>query len=316
MTGAGGFVGCKLVQELIDRGYSVRVLTRHQKHEFPSGVEVFVADLTSTECDLSGFFSDCDIFFHCAGELHNTQVMRELHVNGTERLRDALLHETRRSGHQIHWVQLSSVGVYGKSSKPSEVRAVKEDSPISPSGMYEITKAQSDAIMLTSLDSHGLTGTILRPSNIVGMNMPNQSFLGLLQNVVKGYFFYIGSRDVVSNYVHVDDVVDALILCAESPAANGQVFNLSNDCLLSDIVKAVSQLMGKNSNYLIFPEFFIRLIIWCIPDFINFPLSVSRIDSLVSRTRYSNNKIKSALNFSPKRFIPEFSIEYIRKKRG
>jgi nucleoside-diphosphate-sugar epimerase len=317
VTGARGFVGRKLVEQLIERGYSVRVLTRTFDDSFPKMVQVFTADLTSLSCDLGRFFSGCDIFFHCAGEIKNTKVMQDLHVSGTKRLRDALLYEIAIANHEIHWVQLSSAGVYGIPPKnPSEYRIIREDSAIRPSGVYEITKAESDQIMLASLNLGGITGTVLRPSNIVGLNMPNQSFTGLLKSIINKYFFYIGSRNAVSNYVHVDDVVSALILCGESQLAKGQVFNLSNDCLLSDIVEAVSHSNCMSSKRLVLPEFFVRLIVDCVSRFIKFPLTNSRIDSLVSRTFYSSDKIKTILSFSPKFLIPEFSIEYLKKSTG
>lgn len=317
VTGARGFVGRELIQKLIEQGYSVKVLTRNFDSLFPTGVQVFTADLTSLNCDLSDFFSGCKVFFHCAGEIKNAEIMQDLHVNGTKRLRDALLREIALTNREIHWVQLSSVGVYGSPPKnPSEYRVITEDSAIRPCGVYEITKAESDQIMLASLNLGGITGTVLRPSNIVGLNMPNQSFTGLLKSIINNYFFYIGSRNAVSNYVHVNDVVRALILCAESQLAKGQVFNLSNDCLLSDIVEAVSHSNLMSSKRLVLPEFFVRLIVGCVSRFINFPLTSSRIDSLVSRTFYSSDKIKTTLSFSPKCLIPEFSIEYLKKSTG
>jgi nucleoside-diphosphate-sugar epimerase len=316
VTGARGFVGRQLIQKLLEQGYSVKVLTRNFDSPFPAGVQVFTADLTSSSCDLSDFFSGCEIFFHCAGEIKNAEIMQDLHVNGTKRLRDALLHEIALTNRKIHWVQLSSVGVYGKPSKPSEARVIKEDSAICPTGIYESTKAQSDQIILDCLGLANLTITILRPSNIVGLNMPNQSFGSLLKSITKKHFFYIGSESVVSNYVHVNDVVSALVLCAESQSAKGQIFNLSNDCLLSDIVQAVSDSNRIDSKRLVLPEYFVRLVVRCITRFIKFPLTTNRIDSLVSRTFYSNDKIKTTLNFSPRYLIPDFCVEYLRKSCG
>ncbi len=316
VTGARGFVGRQLVDKLVELGYSVRVLTRTLSATFSERVQVFEADLAASDCDLSEFFSGCEIFFHCAGEVKNPKIMQDLHVNGTKRLRDALLHEIALTNRKIHWVQLSSVGVYGKPSRPTEARVIKEDSPIRPTGIYEVTKAQSDQIVLDCLGLTNLTISILRPSNIVGLNMPNQSFGSLLKSITNKYFFYIGSQNVVSNYVHVNDVVSALVLCAESQSAKGQIFNLSNDCLLSDIVQAVSDSNRIDSKRLVLPEYFVRLVVSCITRFIKFPLTTNRIDSLVSKTFYSSDKIKITLNFSPRYLIPDFCVEYLRKSCG
>ena len=67
----------------------------------------------------------------------------------------------------------------------------------------------------------------------------------------------------------------------------------------------------KNKN-LIVPEWSLRFIVSIVPNFINFSLTQNRIDILVSKTHYSNSKIERLLKFSPKRFIPEFAVEYMK----
>ena len=127
VTGASGFVGKRLVEQLMSEGFLVRVLTHNRKRSFPDGVEIFYTDLTSTTCNLKGFFSGCDVFFHCAGDIQNPMRMHALHVDGLKRLLKAFCKEIDLAGHPMHWVQLSSVGVYGKSiNHPAKVREISE----------------------------------------------------------------------------------------------------------------------------------------------------------------------------------------------
>jgi len=313
VSGASGFIGTKLVEKLISQGFSVRALTRNSNSIFPEGVEIFCADLASPTCDLKNFFSGCDIFFHCAGDIENSMNMRALHVDGIQRLLKAFSDEMDLTNRHMHWVQLSSVGVYGKSiDNPTKVRKITELSKIHPYGEYEITKAKADKLLLEFAKSRVFTFSILRPSNIVGLDMPNQSFKGLIDNIIKRRFFYVGSMSSISNYIHVEDVVTALVLCSCSPRATNQIFNLSNDCKLSDIVLSLS--LDKRMKYknLIMPEWLIRFVVSITPSLFNLPLTQKRIDALVSKTYYSNSKIERLLKFSPKRFIPEFAVEYIK----
>lgn len=46
LTGASGFIGSRVQELLIERGYSIRALTRKTKVVFPSPIERFVGDLT------------------------------------------------------------------------------------------------------------------------------------------------------------------------------------------------------------------------------------------------------------------------------
>ena len=167
VTGASGFVGKRLVEKLISEDFMVRVLTHNRKRSFPDGVEIFYADLESTSCNLEKFFSGCDVFFHCAGDIQNPERMYGLHVDGVERLLKAFCDEMDLTGHAMHWVQLSSVGVYGKSiNHPAKVRKISELSKIHPYGEYEITKAMADSLILEAVKSSKFTFSILRPSNI------------------------------------------------------------------------------------------------------------------------------------------------------
>ncbi len=315
VSGASGFVGKRLVEQLMREGFLVRVLTSNKKRSFPDGVKIFYTDLTSSTCNLKGFFLGCDVFFHCAGDTQNPMQMHALHVEGIERLLKAFLEEIDLTGHAMHWVQLSSAGVYGKLiNHPGNVRKISELSRTHPFGEYEVTKDKADKLLLEAAKSSKFTFSILRPSNIVGLDMPNQSFRGLVESVVKRHFFYIGSLNSVSNYIHIDDVVSALLLCSRSSKATNQIFNLSNDCKLSDIVVSLSLYKKMKYKNLIVPEWLIRFIVSITPSFYNFPLTQNRIDILVSKTRYSNSKIERLLKFSPKRFIPEFAVEYFKAR--
>jgi hypothetical protein len=88
---------------------------------------------------------------------------------------------------------------------------------------------------------------------------------------------------------------------------------LSNDCMLIDIVKTISHSSGECINYKCFPERLIRGVVFLIPSFLNFPLSKSRIDALVSRTSYPSSKIKKILGFFPSKSILKFTELYLRK---
>ena len=316
VSGASGFVGKRLVEKLISQGFSVRVLTRNSKSIFPEGVEVFYADLASTTCNLKRFFLGCDVFFHCAGDIQNPMRMHALHIDGLKRLLKAFCKEIDLAGHPIHWVQLSSVGVYGKSiNHPAKVREISELSKNQPYGEYEITKAKADKLLLEAAKSNKFTFSIIRPTNIVGLDMPNQSFRGLIESIIKRRFFYIRSIHSVSNYIHLDDVVSALLLCSRSSKATNQIFNLSNDCKLSDIVLSLSLDKKMKHKRSIVPEWLVRFVVRVTSNFFKLPLTQSRVDALVSRTYYPNTKIKRLLRFSPKKSIPDFAVEYMKAIR-
>lgn len=309
ITGASGFIGKRLVLRLEEAGDEIRLLTR--KKIGPGNLSTnnvhFVADLTGDAPDLHGLMDGVDVVYHCAGEVNNAALMHPLHVNGTAKLMREVQAHISRTGLSLHWVQLSSIGVYGPpSGRPDDLRVVNEASPLNPVGEYETTKAHSDELVIEYARSEPrFTYSILRPSIVIAGNMTNQSVKSLVSAIKRKLFFYIGSSEAISTYIHVDDVVEALLLCGTDIKAGGQIFNLSNDCYLSEIVQAIHLHHGIRSRVYCVPELPLRVGIKLFSMALKLPLTQDRIDALMKRTRYPNKKIKELLDFSPRHSIPD-----------
>lgn len=308
VTGGTGFIGVVLVKQLVEQGYTVRILTRKSIKNTRPEIEFIQCDLSRHDLAFEHMVSDCQVVINCAGELRDEAKMHDLHVTGTGRLLQAFKKSASIEGQVKHWVQLSSVGAYGPVTSPGIPRVVTEDTPLNPSGSYEITKTLADQMIMRQADA-ALTYTILRPSNVIGPAMPNQSFAGLIRLIKSGMFFYIGSRETISTYVHVDDVVAALVLCIRCPKALNQVFNLSNDCKLSEIVTHIARDQHKRLHVLCVPERMVRAISMVMTKIVKWPLSQSRIDALISKTHYPSTKIEG-LGFKLAKPIPEFAVDY------
>ena len=304
VTGAGGFIGKALVGQLTAQGHTVHLLTRVGKvsTEFK---KYFVANLLDENASLDAFLGDASVIYHCAGEIKNTSLMHGMHVDGTRRLLAAVRARINATKHRVHWVQLSSVGAYGPpAGAANKRRIVTEETRCMPVGEYEVTKTIADELVKEFAKTEPLfTYTILRPSNVVASSMPNQSLRSLVGMIKKRLFFYIGSRTAIANYVHLDDVVAALLLCGEDTRAQGQVFNLSNDCALSDMVGAIAKSSGIKPPSVCVPERPLRLFVKLISMVVRTPLTQDRIDALVRHTYYPTNKLRDVLGFVPKHDI-------------
>jgi nucleoside-diphosphate-sugar epimerase len=299
ITGGSGFIGSLLVDKLLKQSNQVRLLSRNTRVE-RKNVQYFLGDLSNPSVDLSGFLDGVDILYHCAGEVSNESLMQELHVNGTQRLADAAQGKIGR------WVQLSSVGAYGACRDGT----ITEDSKEQPFGVYERTKTESDKIVTNS----GIPFVILRPSNVFGIKMTNQSLFQLIGMINKGLFFYLGKRGVLINYIDVEDVVEALFLCGNRDNALGEIYNLSQTIEIEKMVLSFSFVLGVKSKFLRLPEFPIRALVKIFAIFPKFPLTTTRIDALTSRCTYKSNKIIEELNFKFKSTLEE-SFQLIARKK-
>ena len=304
ISGSAGFIGAVLLRTLQASGASLRLLSRHPKANTDQHT-YFAADLTDASSPLDGVFEGVDVFYHCAGQLSDESTMRALHVDGTLRLLDELTAHFRRNQTPLHWVQLSSVGVYGGLSNATKAVQITESSPLQPVGEYEVTKAESDQLIVQFASTEPLFSySILRPSNVIGPTMSNGSIRALITMIEKKLFFYIGARDAIATYVHVDDVVDALMLCGTDERARGQVFNLSNDCSFADIVNAVATHAGIKPPTLCIPELPLRALVAVLSLVIKVPLTQDRINALINKASYPTDKLDAVLGFTPRRSIP------------
>ena len=294
ITGGTGFIGSQLVKHHLQQGDVVRLLSRKTSLKNLK-VNCFLGDLSDVNVDLFDFVKDVDILYHCAGEVTNESLMYDLHIRGTRRLVDMAEGKIRR------WVQLSSVGAYGA----CRAGIITENSEEQPNGIYEYTKTQSDAIVISS----GIPYVILRPSKVIGMHIANKSVSDLYQliNLIKkGMFFYIGKKGALVNYIAVDDVVNALFLCGNSKSALGKIYNLSQTTSLEKMVSSFSTVLGVNDNFLRLPETPIRILTKIFEIFPKFPLTTNRINGLTSRYTYNSNKIIKDLDFKFNNTLEEY----------
>lgn len=309
VLGANGFIGSKLVQFLLERRVNVRVLSRKGMKVVHPGVEVIIGNLVGNDVSHMGLITGCDVVFNCAGEVRDEGLMHGLHVQATAKLLDAVSAYTAQ-GKSLHWVQLSSVGAYGPSNgKP---RVVSEQTPTSPVGTYEITKTLADDLIIAHKTSSLFTYTILRPSNVFGPTMSNNSLRQLGSMVKRKRFFFVGYSPAVATYIHVEDVVSALYLCGTDPQAKGQVFNLSNDCMLPELIGGMASALGVPRPRLVVPEYLVRLGVMMVSRISNMPITQKRVDALVDRTRYPADKISAVLGYAPKRRVDESIAELFR----
>ena len=296
VTGASGFIGKRLVTVLLGKGHKVRILSRSNR--CMENVECFSGDLINPDIQLDTFLDDVDILFHCAGEVVDESQMKSIHVDGTRRL---VLAAQGRIG---RWVQLSSVGAYGYCREG----VVTETSPEVPLGTYETTKTQSDEIVRNS----GLPFVILRPSNVFGPTMTNQSLFQLVEMIRRGLFFLIGNKRALANYVHVDDVVNAILKCGFHPKAIGNVFNLSQTISIEQMSKAFLQGHGLKSTLHRLPELPLRLVVFLLGWIPGFPLTSPRIDAMTSCCRYDSTKIVEELEYTFESSLEERFFDFSR----
>lgn len=289
ITGGRGFIGRRLVAKHAALGDRVRVLSR--KEPGPNvglRIETFLGDLLSPElATLANFARGADVLYHCAAEYQDPSRMTAVNVEGTRTLLMAA------AGHIGRWVQLSSLGIYG----PMRSGVIREDTAPTPSGPYEASKLAADELVMDDAKRSGMQWTMLRPGIVFGRDMPNASVRAFLRAIRSGQAVSIGPPGAILPYVHVDDVVAALMLIGLHPRAVGEVFNICEDCTVGEFMEEAARLLGVSPPSLRLPEALVRAAAAALSWIPGFPLTAARIDALTRRTRYPSDKLIRTLGF-------------------
>lgn len=220
VTGATGFIGSHLVEELLWKGYEVTALIRTSSDlRWLRGkqVEFIYGDLREgNNLPHLGAFS---YVFHLAGV---TRVLRRrdfyrVNHGGTERLMAAV----RKIEGIKRFVYLSSQAAAGPSS-PENVR--KEEDPPSPVSPYGESKLRGEEAVLSCRDE--IPVTILRPCGVYGSR--DVLMYEYFRMVSKGFIPLIRKGPIFLSLCFVDDLISALMLTITREHASGEIFFIAD----------------------------------------------------------------------------------------
>jgi UDP-glucose 4-epimerase len=245
ITGGLGFIGSNLARRLVGLGARVTLVdslipeyggNRANIAGIEDRVVVNIADVRD-EAAVKRFVGEQDILFNLAGQTSHLDSMQDpqtdMDINCRAQL--SILEACRRHNPDVKVVFASTRQLYGR---PTYL-PVDEKHPLHPVDVNGINKAAGEWYHLLYHEVYGIRTCVLRLTNTYGPCMrvkdARQTFLGIwLRLVVEGKPFKVfgdGMQRRDLNYV--DDVVDALLLAAASEAANGQVYNLGADEVVS-----------------------------------------------------------------------------------
>jgi nucleoside-diphosphate-sugar epimerase len=242
ITGGTGLVGRHLITSLQRRGDSVRALvlpTEDVSWLEDQGVAVYRGDIRDPQ-SLARPLRGVDTVFHMAALQGVWQPIREyykVNVTGTENVcRAALAEGVRRLIHVSSWT------IYGM----AHGRPLSEDAPAAPRrDPYWITKAQGDLLVQRLIAQDGLPATIIRPGTVFGPG-DRLNFGRIADKLCAGRGIVIGSGRNALPLVYVTDVVQGLLLSADTERAQGQAYNITNDDPMTqrEFLCAIANVLG------------------------------------------------------------------------
>lgn len=252
ITGGLGFIGSNLARRLVDLGARVTLvdslIPAYGGNLFNiAGIEdrvrVNISDVRD-EHSLKYLVQGQDILFNLAGQTSHLDSMHDpftdLEINAKAQL--YILEACRRHNPDIKIVFASTRQVYGR----PQYLPVDEEHPLRPVDINGVNKLAGEWYHLLYHDVYGLRTTVLRLTNTIGPRMrvkdARQTFLGIwIRLLVEGKPFEVWGGEQLRDFTYVDDAVEALLLAAAHEDADGRVFNLGGDRVIS--LKALADLL-------------------------------------------------------------------------
>jgi NAD dependent epimerase/dehydratase len=255
VTGAGGFIGSHLIEELIRQGHNVRALVRYNGRddrgnladlplEIQSSIDVERGDLKDHGA-VRKAVEGCEWVLHLGALIaipysyHNPYDVVQTNVLGTAHVLDAC----RASNTLERLILTSTSEVYGTAQRVP----IDEQHPLQGQSPYAATKIAADALGESYHRSFGLPVSILRPFNTFG---PRQSARAIIPTVISQALarpeVKLGRLDPRRDLTYVKDTVAGFIAIAGCDAALGRVVNIGRgtDISIGDLVELIGRRLG------------------------------------------------------------------------
>ncbi len=255
VTGAGGFIGSHLVENLVELGAGVRAFLRYTSdndignlNELSSrvreSIEIYYGEIRDFD-SVKGAMDDIDIVFNLAaliGIPYSYQHPIEVFETNTFGILNIL--SASRDMQLERIIHTSTSEVYGSALYVP----IDEKHPLQPQSPYSASKIAADAMAMSFYYSFGTPLSIIRPFNTYG---PRQSVRAVIPTIILQLInkskISLGSLKPKRDFTFVKDTVNGFIKMAASPKSIGETINIGSSIEISieDLAKKIAALIGK-----------------------------------------------------------------------
>ncbi|HXN22396.1 MAG TPA: NAD(P)-dependent oxidoreductase [Candidatus Dormibacteraeota bacterium] len=319
ITGAAGFIGWRVVQNLLDRGFrNLRCFARRRnaagrfealRRQYPGArVEVLEGNLLSPDdCRLAT--KDAAVIFHLAAG-RGEKLVPDAFLNSVVTTRNLLEACLQQRCVVRRFVNISSFAVYTNARKP-RWRMLDESCPVEAhpevrGDAYTFAKVKQDELVVDYGKKTGIPYVIVRPGYVYGPGA-GTAVAGRVGTGAFGLYLHLGGSNPIP-LSYIDNCADAIALAGLQPGIDGEVFNVVDDDLVSSrrflrlykrhVARFKSVYLPKAVSYLLF-------YLWerySASSQGQLPPAYNRSvwHAYWKKTCYSNKKLKARLGWAPK----------------
>ena len=253
VTGAEGFIGSHLVDQLLEEGARVRALVHYNPfgrwgwlQDRADDVEILSGDVRDGD-RVAGVVDGVDVVFHLAALIgipysyEAPESYLQTNVIGTYNVLTAC----RRAGVE-RMVQTSTSEVYGTARRVP----IDESHPLQPQSPYSASKIAGDMTALSFHHAFGLPVAVVRPFNTYG---PRQSTRAIIATVLAQIYsgspeISVGATTPTRDFNFVTDTVRGFLAVADCDRALGEVVNIGSgrEIAIGDLIDLLVKISGRD----------------------------------------------------------------------
>lgn len=256
VTGADGFIGSHLTEELVKRGYNTKAFVYYNsfnswgwldssKKEIKESLEVFSGDIRDPY-GVKEAMKDCDVVLHLAALIaipysyHSPDTYVDTNIKGTLNV----LQAAKELGVD-KVVHTSTSEVYGT----AQYVPINENHPLQGQSPYSATKIGADEMAMSFYRSFDTPVGIIRPFNTYG---PRQSARAVIPTIITQIAsgqdkIKLGSLSPTRDFNYIKDTVNGFISFMDSNKSIGETINIGSNYEVSigETVQYISEVLDK-----------------------------------------------------------------------
>jgi len=248
LTGVTGFVGRAIAAKLSAQNrFTVCGAVREAHGEFPHDLRVVKVGEIDGDTRWDTALAGNEVVVHTVARVHVMQdsltdplaEYRRVNVAGSVNLaRQALAAGVTR------FIFISSIKVNGEGTLPGRPYTA-DDSP-QPMDPYGVSKAETEEKLRDLTENSSMELVIIRPPLVYGPGV-KANFLSMMRWLWRGVLMPFSMTRNKRSFVALDNLVDLIVTCMESPAAANQTFLVSDgdDLSTSELLQAMGEALGK-----------------------------------------------------------------------
>ena len=258
ITGATGFLGHHLTEDLIKKGFQVSVFTRRTSSidfkDWP--VEVFYGDMND-ELSLLKATKNQEIVYHLAGlvayKKSQYHLMEDVNVRGTEKILKACI-----KNQVPKFLHLSSVASIGAGFTP---QVINEDFKYNLEkynlGYFE-TKRKAEQLVIRAFHEAKLKTYLINPSTVYGAGDALKDSRKTQVKVARGLFKFYPPGGV--NVVYVKDVIKAIDLCLKNGKPARPYIICGENMTIRELFCRIAHIAGVPPPRIPLPRFLLKIL--------------------------------------------------------